>query len=191
MNSMRIRKINKKILLIISVVVLILLAGIAGYLVYAHKNSSWPFDNKNPSSSQPDSKTNSINYNPPTKQEVESSQDGKKNSAPSSNNSNSLKTLSVVVSYAGSSDDKSGIEVDAYTPDVIEGSGICTATFTNGSSTITTQSQAMVDATTSICQPIITPLSKFNKSGTWTLTVKYASPTHSGSSSPQNVEVKL
>lgn len=178
---------NKKPILILGAIILLL--GIASYTAYAATNKIWPFSANQPSQST--DKNNDINYDPPTKQELDASQDGKKNSAGESAPTTPSKNINITVSYAGLSDNKSSIEVDAYTADVIEGTGTCAATFTNGSVTVTGKSQAMVDASSSICEPILIPLSQFSTSGTWRLVTTYNSTNYSGTSEAQNVEVKI
>lgn len=179
---------NKKLRILVVVTAVILFAGLASYIVYANSNQLWPFLAKEtPVESGHD--TNSINYNPPTDKEVESSQDGKKNSSENTNENETLTSINLIVSYAGLSDDKTAIEVNAYTPDVIEGTGKCTATLTKDSSTVNKESSAMVDARSSICEPILIPLTEFNSNGTWQLSVSYKSPKYTATSSKQDVRI--
>jgi len=185
--NMRIAKKNKNVFIIV-IILAITLLGLAGYTAYAHQAQLWPFTSqKTTTESKTSNNKDPVNYNPPTVQEIDSSQDGKKNSQDSAGTT--PKIVNFVVSYAGLSDNKSAIEIDAYTPSIIEGNGTCVATLTNGSSIVTGESKAMIDASTSICEPILIPLSKFNNNGTWQVITTYKSPDYSGTSQTVNVEV--
>ena len=171
---------NKKNLLIFSLLTLVLLT--AGYFTYAYTTKDlWPFVQNSSTNTQ-----DSINYNPPTEQEIESSQDGKKNSA---DGEHPKDNISVDIAYAGSSDDSTYIDIRAFTTGVIEGSGTCTATLTLDSETVIASAKAFIDARSSICEPIEIPLEKFNKPGLWRLVVDYSSPSYSGASVPVEIEV--
>lgn len=191
---------QKKLLIIITT---LLVLALAGFVVFAYATKSvWPFyasNNQSQTSSPTDQQgsSDSINYAPPTQQEIDNSQDGKKNSAnqPGSTTTpndpqTSKKNVSVAISYADRSDDKTSIEVRAFTPDVIEGTGTCTARFTKDGQTVTGSSKGFVDATSTICQPINIPLTQFDSSGSWALTVAYSSPGYSGTSSSINVGIQ-
>lgn len=192
------RKQKKSLIIILTLLVL----ALAGFVTFAYATKSvWPFYASN-DQSQTSSSTNqhgsssSINYAPPTQQEIDNSQDGKKNSAnqPGSTTPDdpqtNKKSVSVAISYADRSDDKTSIEVRAFTPDVIEGDGTCTARFTKDGQTVTGSSKGFVDATSTICQPINIPLAQFGSSGRWALTVTYSSPDYSGTSSSLDVGVQ-
>ena len=171
---------NKKPILSISAAVLVL--AIAGYFGYAYTTkSAWPFV---ASTQAEGSNDQNVNYNPPTEQEVDASQDAKHQTEDTSPVTN----VSVDVSYAGKSDDGQSVEVDAYITSVIEGSGTCTATFTKGAASVSASTKGFIDATSTICEPISIPLSRF-ESGSWKLVVTYKSDGRVGTSSP--IEVSL
>ena len=196
---MKVPRKQKKSLIVIAT---LLVLALAGFVTFAYATKSvWPFytSNNQPQTSSPTNQqgsSDSINYDPPTQQEIDNSQDGKKNSAnqPGSTTPNdpqtSKKSVSVAISYADRSDDKTSIEVRAFTPDVIEGTGTCTARFTKDGQTVTGSSKGFVDATSTICQPINIPLTQLGSSGSWALTVAYSSPGYSGVSSSINVGVQ-
>ena len=165
---------NKKPIGYIYVAILVL--AVAGYLGYAYATkNTWPFV-KAP---ETEKTTNGINYAPPTEQEVDTSQDAKRN-AP--NDSKAATNVSVGISYAGKSQDGASIEINAYTTSVIEGTGTCTATLTKGPDTFTASTKAFIDASSTICEPVIIPLSQFGSEGVWKLLVTYESGDHTGKS---------
>lgn len=191
------QKSAKKILIPV-LVGFILLAG--GWTAYAYTQNLWPFgssDTTNQSNDTSDS-DNSINYDPPTQQEIDSSQDAKQrgedtNDASSdddsSNNSGQKKSVDVGISYADIYGDN--LEVRAFTNGVIEGTGTCTATVTMKdmpSMKVTQQSKAFIDASTTQCEPIKIPKSKF-MSGTWTVVVSFSSPDRQGTSAAMEVTI--
>lgn len=183
------RKKSKKVLFIVGLAILSI-AIITTYGAVAYKKDFWPFNIQ----AQQDSKDdNSINYEPPTDQEVKDSQDGKKNipddndTDNSNNNTGNLKSIEVGVAFADVID--GNIEVRAFTPSVVESDGTCTATLTKGSATVSAKSQAFIDSTTSQCQPIKIALSEFAQSGSWNLFVSYISAKSQGKS--EIIEVQI
>lgn len=161
-----------------------------GYFGYAYTTkNAWPFAAKTTDASA--ESEDGINYEPPTKQEVLDSQNGKKNSENQENitPSGSLKNASVGIAYAAHDDSGSVIDIRAFTPDVIEGNGTCTATLTKDEQTITRTSKAFIDYSSSQCEPILINTSEFATGGMWNLTVSYKSNTSSGTSTAVQVEV--
>ena len=183
---------KKSLTILISTAAVIVIAG--GYFGYAYATKNvWPFQ---ANSSTTAKSTDGINYSPPTQQEIESSQDAKKNDAQQQSNSStnttntaSKQTVSVSIAFAGYDSNEKAVDVRAFTPDVIEGDGTCTATFTQGSKTVSQSSEAFIDSSSSQCEPILIPESKFDTKGTWKLSVLYVSSKSTGVSSPMNVEV--
>lgn len=173
--------------------VLLLLAG--AYLAYAYTQTKWPFTSSS-STSQPASEENSVDYSGPSDSDIAESQNAKKDATPSTDtdsssssspsNPSSKKTANVGISYADVNG--SNLEIRAFVNNIIEGTGKCTATVTNGSSTITKSSDAFVDSSSSICEPIYIPTSQLS-TGEWSVDVKYSSPTATGSSGPEKVTI--
>lgn len=184
------RKNNKKIVSFVMATALVV-ALITTYTVVAYQKSFWPFMPDQTTINEPN---NDINYDPPTQQEIEDSQDAKKNNldddedndSPTSTSGN-LRHIEVGVAFA---DEINGqIEIRAFTPSVVESDGICTATLTKNSATVTKSSQAFIDSTTSVCQPIKIALSEFQQSGDWSLVVSYKSSKSQGKS--EIIEVRV
>lgn len=173
-------------LIIISAVVL---AGL-GYFGYAYATKdAWPFEAQTADTMTTE---DGINYSPPTEQELNDSQDGKKNSASQdeNNSSSSASTrVSIGIAYAGYDEEEGMIDIRAFTTDVVEGTGTCTATLTKDGKTVTRTSKAFVDSSSSQCEPILINTGDFPSGGTWDLTVSYKSDTSSGVSASMKVEV--
>ena len=162
------------------------------YLSYGYVTKSlWPFeDNKSQGTTKG---VNEVNYDPPTQEDKQQSQEGKKNSAaPDEGTSitrdeNGKQKVSIGISFADIINNQ--VEVRAFTPSVFEGGGICTAQFTKNSQTITATSEAFVDSTSSQCGPIYVDPARFTEKGTWSLVVSYLSNNAAGTS--ESIEINL
>jgi len=169
---------KNKALIITLIAVFALLLGVSA-LAYTQK--WWPFNGSE------NHIVDGINYGPPTEEEIENSQNAKKDiikedeAKESESGGANLKKVSVGVSHADMFE--GNVEVRAFVSGVVEGTGTCTATLTlSGAQTVTKSSEAFIDASTSQCKPILIPLSAFSKDGEWTLVVNYKSPTSTGES---------
>jgi hypothetical protein len=188
------QKVSKKHLAIIIISVVAVLA--LGYFCYAYATkNAWPF--KAQATDTTTRSEDGINYNPPTEQEVENSQEAKENNAQRSENgtengeqSNTSKApVSVGIAYASYDKAKGAVDIRAFTPDVIEGTGICTATLTLNEITVIGKSKAFIDSSSSQCEPILIKRTDFPTTGKWSLVVSYDSPTSSGKSPAMEVEI--
>jgi len=170
---------------------LALLAG--GVLLFALINNKGQQTREDENSS-----TNTINYGPPTEDEIENSQnakdriveesDGNSDSQSESSSSTAKKPATVSVSFADIVD--GNLEIRASTASAIEGTGECTATVSKpDSQSITKKVSAFIDASSTICNPIYISTSQLS-TGTWNVNVTYSSPTYEGSSDSMQVEVK-
>lgn len=82
------------------------------------------------------------------------------------------------------------VTVQAYIPGIYEEGGTCTATLKSTDKTITEQSDAFANATTTDCQHINIIRTAFPAAGTWVVTVSYVSATSEGTSTQSSsVEV--
>ena len=172
-----------------STAIILLAVSLGGYLVFASQSDIWPFAQNDNTQNQQESE---INYSPPTESEIENSQNGKKNSGDpepqNPNESDSSRNISVEITYASAAGEAQ-LDIRAFTPDVIEGSGTCIATLKKGPETVSASSKAFIDASSSICEPIEIPLSKFQSDGVWSLIVTYSSPTSNGTSAMMEVQI--
>lgn len=176
MQSIQPKRKNKRATIIVILATLALLVGVVA-LVYSQK--WWPFNGPG------NFIIDGVNYGPPTEEEIQNSQNAKKDIIEEEDESNDstdgLKTVNIGVSY--SEVNNGNVEVRAFVSGVIEGTGACTATLTKaGAQTVTKSVEAFVDASTSQCKPIFIPVSEFDQSGEWILVVSYKSPTSSGES---------
>lgn len=181
---MKIPKQNKKAFTItlITVLALVLIGGgVAAYVVS---------QNQDKADSQ---ETNSVNYDPPTDQEIEEGQDAKKDAYENSKNeadddksTTNKRSVSVGVSFADIYN--SNLEVRAFTNGIVE-AGTCTITVTKGSETITKTSGAFIDASSTQCEPVFIPKSEL-ETGAWSVTVKYSSASAEGISEKVEVTVR-
>jgi hypothetical protein len=167
------------LIIIFSLIGLFLIAGgIAAYYLISRPDTT-------------DNVSDDADYTPPGQQQIDSSQDGKKNSTPPTDDQNpddetDKKTVNVGISYADIYEDN--LEIRAFTNSVISGDGTCTATVKKGSQVITKSVSAFVDASSSQCRPIYIPSTQLD-SGTWQITVRFSSPTSEGTS--ETVEVTI
>ena len=158
---------------------------VTGYFTYSYvTKSSWPFKDNEALHSEELKDTNGINYDPPSKEDLEQSQDAKKNNNNQPEETEGGATLdgkrevAVGIAFADVVDGK--VEVRAFTPGIIEGGGTCTAIFTMNNRQITVSSQAFIDSSSSQCSPIYVNTSDFPEKGTWRLTVTYSSQNATG-----------
>lgn len=186
---------HRNIKIIVTTLIVAALLAI-GWLIYAYSYNHWPFPSSKPVSTQ-EERVEGINYNPPTEQELESSQNAKKNTEQSENNStatdspNAKRKVSVGIAFADYDPDKKVVDIRAFTPDTIEGDGKCTARLTQESQTITQSSEAFIDSSSSQCNPILIPVSKFGLRGVWKLSVSYNSSKSIGISPVVDVRLDI
>lgn len=180
---------SKKNFLVITAAVLLLLVG--GYTVAAATMQLWPFV---PANQAEDTFSEGYTDNPPSNEELEASQDAKKrndeqtksDTATNPDNNTTTTDVSVAISYADVIDGQ--LEIRAFTNGVIEGSGTCTATITKDLKTITKESEAFIDVSSSICRPIYVSLDELS-SGVWDVQVRYTSGDASGTSETVKVSI--
>lgn len=196
----KIKKHNKWIIASI-ITVLLIAASTSTYLFFAHKHLWWPYRNTStivqpvntdpniPDPSYSSTKTSDKNNSPQTTNSNTNTTKTSGNTAsPSTSSTQNKQEVGVALTYAGTGSDPGTIEVRAFVSGVIEGDGTCTATFTNNSSSITQSSPGFIDATTTQCEPMIISKSKLSP-GQWKVTVQYTSPTSTGVSQSNTVNV--
>lgn len=186
-NQYRNRSRKKTILLVVLGVFVLAVAAVAALELTNKINL---FGNSN--SDQPVVQPGEINYNPPTEQEQHAAdehkesltkdQDQPSNPNPSIPNpqTGSKKAVKPVIIRTG------GGEVAGFVPGIVENGGTCTATFTNGSNTITKTSQGFANASSTNCTPI-----SYAGSGVeagWSVTLAYNSNASEGTSDASAVQ---
>lgn len=173
----------KKILALLLTCLLVIV--VITYGIVAKEKSLWPFE-FSPSNTPLDGTSESVNYNPPTNEEIKEGQDAKQRLIDDKEKSeersnNDYKQVNVGVTFSEVVDGK--LEIRAFTPSVIEGDGVCTANLQKGNIKVTESSPAFIDSTTTQCQPIFIPIDKFSLKGVWSLVVSYKSSRSIGESS--------
>lgn len=189
---MRITQKAKKKIPTITIYTLILIGILSvSYFGYAYVSKSlWPFQK------QEDTPAGMINYDPPTQEEVDNSQAAKDrlleeqakqdNESKETNSDSNKKRVTIGVSYADVIN--GSLEIRAFTADVINGDGTCTAIVKKDEKVITKTVPSFIDATSTICEPIYIPELQL-ATGTWSIVVNYTSPTHTGTSGVMKVSI--
>jgi hypothetical protein len=186
MQYKKVPKKNRKKFLV-SFLVLVLSSGLVLFIL--EKNGNINLYSRNPDNSfQTTKPTNTINYNPPTKQEKEAGDEQKTNIVEKDAIDKTTKpdTAEVVIVDAAQYDDD--IEVRAFVSNVIE-SGICRYIFRNGNNILEKSQSAFPDASSTPCTTLTISRTEFPTSGVWSLTVTYESASLQGSKS-QEITIK-
>lgn len=168
---MKLARFGKK-KIIISVIVIALVGGGVAYAIIKHNDKPKPLG------------IGQVNYGPPTSAEKKETDQHKKQLEENQNNqsSDSKPKIGVVITYLSTT------EARGYASGVFEDGGTCTLTLTKGSSKITGTSTAVADVNKSTCGPISIDQSQLS-SGTWTAVLSYSSPSGTGSSESQTLNV--
>lgn len=168
---------NKKKYLLIGLVVVLLAGG--GALAYSQLRGDST------------DKKDSINYNPPTKEEKKAADTQKEKNIEREQTEDNPKPISKAdITIVDASQYGDTVEIRAYISNILEDGGTCTAKLTNGNQTITRTNQSFKDATTTQCGALNIPRSEFNSTGTWQLTMSYTSNTANGESSIKKVTIE-
>lgn len=142
-----------------------------------------------------------INYNPPTEEEKQATEDHKDNLAekddddtqPPATDNGGLKQVKPFISVAQQfKDDQYGdrIEVHAYVPEIIESGGKCSFTFSQGGNQVAWQTDGLPNVSTTNCDTALVPRDKFPQTGTWSLVINYKSSNAEGTSDAIEVKVE-
>ncbi len=178
---------KQKLYLLVTIIGIAFLAVI-GYFAYAYHGND---DTSHSGQSTSDSEA--INFSKPTDDEISEGQEAKKNDYEHNNDSESnpqgKKNISIGIAFASFDANEDVVDIRAFTPDIIEGDGVCTATLTRESITVEETSKAFIDFSSSQCEPIAISRDRFNTGGAWKLIVSYSSSTSTGLSAPMTVEL--
>lgn len=152
-----------------------------------------PFFNDKPSQNMP---KDSVNYDPPTKEEVDETQKFKENltkdgttnvSQDPPKQANGKKVIVPVLSSWGF--DTPFLQASGFVPNVIEQGGVCTLTATKDGASVT----ATIDGTPN-AQNVSCGLMNINRdkltAGTWKMILSYSSNNYEGVSTSQTQEVE-
>ncbi|MFO0920846.1 MAG: hypothetical protein U0451_04210 [Candidatus Saccharimonadales bacterium] len=170
---------NPKKIMIIVLVSTLVFVGVTLLYVYIQKKPS-PNNEIKP--------VNTINYSPPTKEELKETETFKNNQPSTEEPTNPSSHVTPIISYAGQFD--SLVELSGFIPSKIEDGGTCTAIFSNDKAVVTKTSSAVKDATTTRCSLISFPTTELTPKGNWNVVLQYKSTSSQGTSSSTNFEVK-
>lgn len=183
----KIKKLENKKLLVLSVSAVLLLAG--GAFAFTKFNDA--------ASNEVPKPTAELNLDPPTEEEIKASNDNKQAIAEreeriqnQSSSEPGKKSVKPIITYAGQFAPQNHVEVGGYVSDIFEEGGICKATFSHGSSSFSKQTQAIRNAKSVDCPAIKASASEFSPKGKWSVVLSYDSSTASGTSETKTIEVK-
>lgn len=166
---------KKKVVVIIVITALVVAAlGFAAFKVFRKTDTSTPTG------------TDTINLEPATeqdKQEADQNKDRiveeqKQSANTGTSQTSNKKQVNVVITNAATD------SINAYVTGVFEENGTCTATFTQGSTSVTRTSNGFQNVSYTQCAPI-TP--NLPSGGSWSVVVSYSSSTAEGKSQAQSL----
>jgi hypothetical protein len=134
-----------------------------------------------------------VNYRPPTEEEQDAGDKRKEEIVEEEQNQQppptdgTKKKATVIITDAGQYDGI--IEVRSFISNHYQ-DGTCTITFKQGSHTLTKQTPARKDVSTTICLNPQIKRSEFPTAGTWQVTVTYESKDARGTSETQTLSIK-
>jgi len=163
------KRLNIKALAIMGIAVLVVGGGVYAYI--RHRDQPKPI-----------SAPAGVNLAPATPQEKAESQQNKERivqqQATTPPTTSTKKSVGVVITNA------SMTSVNAYVTGVFEDGGVCTATFTQGTTTITKTSTGFSNVSYTQCPPITPNLPNTDP---WSVTMSYSSATAEGTSQAQTL----
>lgn len=178
--SSEIKNMNKKRIITLVSLLIVLSAVIGSYLYYQNfisRGETLPNVNYSPATNEDKSRIDDTKQQAIDRQNIEKE-----------NESNSLQAVSPSITYAGQYGDS--IEIGAYVEGVFEDGGTCTATMKKDGVTVSKTVTAEKNVRSMDCPVMIFPKSELRSNGTWTVTVSYKSDSAEGKSKDRSVEVK-
>jgi len=175
---------NKKYVIPIVALITLGIAGIAAYTFARYSPQPSPDYVNQPVSG-------GIDYSGPSEEEKKYNEEQEKRNQEREalDQQSPSKTADIIVASAGQHEDT--IEVRAYVTNLYEDGGSCAAVFTkDGYDEVSTTTNALPDAKTIQCGPLDIARSHFPQAGTWELHVTYQSPTATGKSTTQRINIQ-
>lgn len=177
---------NRKKLLLIIVLIASLIAALAAWWFFIYKTD--------------ERGTDDINYDPPTKQEVQETEQNKEEvikQTEAANQSNQTqdtptdakKTVTPILTYWGQESPGADFEANGRVAGVIESDGTCTLTLTKSGKSVSTKRTALANAQDTTCG-LMTIKFKTLTTGDWKAVLSYSSSKSEGSSSAIVVKVE-
>ncbi len=181
------QQLNSRPRKIIGALALMLTIGISAVLVLGYRSSN---NNQPATASSTGGGYNTVNYDPPTREDAEYNNRIKEN-LPSNNtvqSSSTQKSVTPVIVDANQYGDK--VEVRSYVPGITENGGTCVITFIKGDITLSKDTPGVANAQSTTCTSVNLDRSFFPSSGTWSVTVNYQSTGGKGISRPSELQIK-
>jgi hypothetical protein len=158
------RRFSKKpLIIILCLALLVIIAG--SVYVFFFRDSSKPDNSRNT--------PETVNYDPPTKEEQEAGDIQKIKNIDGENDSTGSQSSPTIVLEASQYEDI--VEIRAYITGIFEDNGQCKLSLRKDSSSITRTSTSFASATTTQCGAINIPVSEFPTSGEWQTIMEYTS----------------
>lgn len=174
----------KKRTAIIAICIAAVLVG--GYLVTAYSTRIFPFAhatqnyepgthviNEEKSQAEQDAIDN-LSDNPDSKVENDQTDTPEE---PSVNTNTGKKEAAVLITNAGVFNGT--VSASGFVTNIVESSGTCTYTFTNGANRVVKQSSVLSNPSSTTCETVSFPASELT-TGTWAVTLSYASSESAG-----------
>ncbi len=185
---MKINK-NKKSKVIIAAIIVAVALGGAVFAYSASQNND--ADKKAADKAKNENTVNKVDYGPATDEQKKAGDEQKKENQAQEHSDDVPATTKAEVVITDATQYDSVVEVRAYTPNVYEDGGTCTAVFKkSGATQVSVSHAAFRDASTTQCGALDIPRSSFGQSGEWSLVVTYNSATSNGSSPVKKVSIK-
>lgn len=178
------KKFKSKKILIALLAIMLAVGGAAYY--FAEK------DNSVKEVSGPEQGPDSINFDPPTNEELQQKEENKKEvaaketaGAGTTKPPSSVKASPIITSH-GVYDGQ--VEVGSRVPGVFEQSGTCTLQLSKGGTTKTKSQRAVQNVSEMSCGFISIPVNQLSQ-GSWTAIIKYSSNKYNGQSTPVQIRI--
>lgn len=187
------RKMSKKQKIALALAVLVVLVG--AYLGVAFYKHLFPFTNKTPTY-EPGTHVVNKDKSDAEKQAIDNlkndPQDKTKNNqtdipaSPTVNQDSGKKEANVLITNVGVQNGT--VSASGFATNVVESDGVCTYTFTNGSSKVVKTSNVLPNPTSTTCATVSFPASELPVAGTWSVVLSYSSPESAGSSAAKEFQ---
>jgi flagellar basal body-associated protein FliL len=179
---------NKPLIIILCVLAALLIIGAASFfIVKKRQDANRAADASNTNSSQKDRESD-IDMSPATDEDKQANDQHKDDLVEESQNpATPSENVTPVITIAEQYDNN--LEVSSYISGTIEDGGTCILTATQGSKKVTRQTTGVQNAQNTTCPTFIIPRAEL-PAGSWSLSVKYTSPTHTGTSQAKTIDLK-
>lgn len=185
--------VKRKKIIITSVVALVLVASGVAFALNRNSNK----DNNTTAENSPIS-IDGTNYNPPTEEEKQETEQFKKDQEAKQNSNADSQQTTTPTQQSGSANivvtslqsTSQAITASGFVSNVFEDGGTCTLSLTLGSQKVTGTSKGIADVNKTTCPEISIPTGSVPGTGQWTAILSYSSSKISGSSASQTVQIK-